>query len=75
MVPLWTPNRPRFMPGTWMVHPIDIEPSARVVPSVEGSALDSEPSTIQARNVDGSLLKYEPSMISSSTVDGSPSGI
>ena len=53
-VPLWTPNRPRFMPSAWMVHPIDIEPSAILVPSVEGPALDPEPSAIHAFSVDGS---------------------
>ena len=37
-----------------MVHPIDIEPSAILIPSVEGSALDPEPSMKSTSSADGS---------------------
>ena len=47
-VPLWTPNRPRYIPSAWTVHTIDIEPSAILRLSMEGSALNPEPSAIHA---------------------------
>ena len=60
---LFTSNCPRYRPLAWTVHPIDIEPSAILRFSVEGSALDSEPSAIDALSVDGSTLVPEPSAI------------
>ena len=46
-----------------MVHPIDIEPSAILIPSVEGSALDPEPSMKSTSSADGSTLDPEPSAL------------
>ena len=60
------------MPGTWMVHPIDTEPSVISTLSVDGPTFGVEPSVIQALNVEGPALDSEPSVIHALSVDGSP---
>ena len=44
---LWYLNHPRYMPSAWTVHPIDIEPSAILRLSMDGSALDPAPSALR----------------------------
>ena len=56
-----------------MVHPIDIEPSAILRLSVEGSTFGVEPSVISTLSVEGPTLNSEPSAIHTLSVGGSTS--